>query len=175
MRSVPVRAAVTLGSVALAAGGLAAGCERHQGTPAGPPLGGASPASPLPGAPAAATCDGNATSRAALITITYADNGRTLCVRRGTAVQVFLKGTPTNRWSAIHASNAVLKPHANGRMTLALGVTGASFLAARPGTAAITSSRQVCGPKATPPSAAAQPGTPECGVILGFRATVKVS
>jgi hypothetical protein len=175
MRSAPVLAAVALGTVALAAGALAAGCGRqHQGTPAGPPLGGASSASPEPGAPAAATCHGTAARRAALITITYADNGRTLCVRRGTAVQVFLKGTPANRWSAIRVSNAVLKPHANGRLMLALGVTGASFLAVHPGTVAITSFRQVCGPNATPPNAAAQSGTLECGVILGFRATVKV-
>lgn len=183
MRSVPVATAAALATaglatVALAAGALAAGCGRqHQGTPAGPPLGGGSPASasPRPGTPAAATCHGTSARHTALITLTYADNGRTLCVRRGTAVQVFLKGTPASRWSAIRASNAVLKPYATGRMMLAIGVTGASFLAARPGTAAITSFRQACGPSATPPNAAAQSGTLECGVILGFRAIVRVT
>jgi hypothetical protein len=109
-----------------------------------------------------------------LITITYADNGRTLCVRRGTAVQVFLRGTTTNRWSAIHASGDALVPHANGRLMLALGVTGASFLAAHPGTATIRSFQQPCGPGATPGNQAAQSGTLECGVIIAFHATVKV-
>ena len=110
-----------------------------------------------------------------MITITYADNGRTLCVRRGTAVQVYLKGTPTNRWSAIHASSDVLTPHANGRLMLQVGVTGAAFLAAHPGTATIRSFREPCGPGQTPGNAAAPSGTLECGVIIAFHATVKVT
>src|SRR5215831_16295027 len=108
MRSVPALVAVALGAVV-----LASGCgQQHAGTPAGPPLSGSAPAplpSPAPGNPGAASC-ANAAARIALITITYADNGRTLCVRRGTAVQVFLKGTPTNRWSAIHATGDALAP-----------------------------------------------------------------
>ncbi len=173
MRSVPAFAAVVLAVAA-----LATGCgTQHQGTPAGPPLSGsASPSpAPQPGGPGAASCLGSSATRATLITITYADNGQTLCVRRGTAVQVFLKGSQAHTWSAIRASNTVLKPHANGRMMLALGVTGASFLAVRPGTVTLTSFRHPCGPGQTPPNAAAQPGTVECGVIIAFRATVKVT
>ena len=173
MRSVPVLVAVALGAMV-----LAAGCgQQHAGTPAGPPPSGPSSApvpSPAPDDPGAASC-GSAAPRIALITITYADNGRTLCVRRGTAVQVFLKGTPANRWSAIHASGDALAPHANGRMTLALGVTGASFLAAHPGTATLRSFQQPCGPSQTPGNQAAQSGTLECGVIIAFHATVKVT
>jgi hypothetical protein len=111
-----------------------------------------------------------------LITITYANNGQTLCVRRGVAVQVYLKGTPANLWTAIHVSNAaVLVPHANGRLMLMAGMTGASFLAVQPGTATIRSFRQPCGPEATPPNATAPGEGLECGVIMAFHATVKVS
>lgn len=175
MRSAPALVAVALGAVA-----LAPGCgQQHAATPAGPPLSASSSApmpSSAPGGPGAASCQGGSASRAALITITYVDNGQTLCVRRGTAVQVYLKGTPTNRWSAIHASDeAVLTPHASGRLTLTVGVTGASFLAAQPGAATIRSFRQPCGPDATPGNQAANSGTLECGVIIAFHATVKVT
>jgi hypothetical protein len=175
MRSVTAVMAVALGAVV-----LASGCgQQRSGIPAGPPLSPSSPAprpSPAPGGPGAASCHSASAPRATLITITYANNGQTLCVRRGTAVQVYLKGTATNRWSAIHASDeAVLSPHANGRLMLQLGVTGASFLAAQPGTAVIRSFQQPCGPNATPGNQAAQSGTLECGVIIAFHATVKVT
>lgn len=176
MRSVPVVVAVALGAVV-----LVSGCgQQHQGTPAGPPLSGSptsaapSPA-PHPGVPGAATCHGDPASKAKLVTVTYADNGGTVCVRPGTAVQVFLKGIPPHKWSAIRASGAALQPHANGRMMLALGVTGGSFLAVRRGTAVLSSFMMACGPTPTPQNADAQAGGLECGAIIGFRATVKVT
>ena len=176
MRGAPALVAVALGAVL-----LASGCgQQHAGTPVGPPLSSSLPAAPVPSPapidPGTASCHSGSASHAALITITYADNGQTLCVRRGTAVQVYLRGTATNRWSAIHASNgAVLAPHANGRLMLIVGVTGASFLAAHPGTVTIRSFQQPCGPGQTPGNAAAQSGTLECGVIIAFHATVKVT
>lgn len=173
MRSVPALVAVALGAVA-----LASGCgQQHAGIPAGPPLSASAPApapSPAPGDPGTVACQGPAPAPAASITITYADNGQTLCVRRGATVQVYLRGTAANRWSAIHTSGDALVPHANGRLMLAVGVTGASFLAAHPGTATISSFQQPCGPGATPGNQAAQSGTLECGVIIAFRVTVKV-
>ena len=181
MRSVPVLVAVALGAVT-----LASGCgQQHAGTPAGPPLSASSSSSsspsaapvpsPVPGDPGAASC-GAAAPPISLITVTYADNGRTLCVRPGTAVQVYLKGAATNRWSAIHTSNeAVLAPHANGRLMVMVGVTGASFLAVHRGTATLTSFGQPCGPNATPGNAAAPSGVIECGVIIAFHVTVKVT
>jgi hypothetical protein len=173
MRSVPVLAAVALSAVV-----LASGCgQQHAGTPAAPPLSGPSSAplpSPVPIDPGAGSC-GSAAPPIRLITITYADNGRTLCVRRGTAVEVFLKGTPTNRWSDIHASGDALTPRANGGLMLQAGVTGASFVAAHPGTATLRSFQQPCGPSQTPGNQAAQSGTLECGVIIAFHATVKVT
>jgi hypothetical protein len=188
MRSAPVLAAVSLGAVA-----VISGCgQQYTGTPAGPPLAGASspaPAgapSPLPAGasspppasspsppPPPGTCHGGPVPRLGVITLTNADNGRSVCVRRGTAVQVYLRGTRASRWSAIHASSGVLQPHANGHLLLALGVTGGSFIAAHPGTASITSTRLVC--PTPPPNSGSESGTVECGVILGFRVSVRVS
>jgi hypothetical protein len=185
MRSVPVLAAVALGAAA-----VISGCgQPHTGAPAGPPQAGApspvpagasspprasSPAPPPPpGTPRAGTCHGRPAPRLRVITLINADNGRLVCVRRGTAVRVSLRGTQASRWSVIRASSGVLRPHANGRGLLALGVTGASFIAARPGTALITSTRLVC--PTPPPNSGSQSGTLECGSILGFRVSVRVS
>ena len=176
MRSAPALAAVALGAVM-----LASGCgQQHAGTPAGPPLSASLPAAPVPSPapsdPGTASCHSGSASRSALITITYADNGQTLCVRRGTSVQVYLRGTATNGWSAIHSSNeTVLTPRASGRLMLMVGVTGASFLAAHPGTATIRSFQRPCGPSSTPGNGAATGGVLECGVIIAFHVTVKVT
>jgi hypothetical protein len=171
MRSVPALVAAALGAMV-----LASGCgQQHQGAPAGPPQPVSATAAPLPGDPGTAARCGSAAPPISLITITYADNGRTLCVRRGTAVQVYLTGSPANRWMAVHASGDALVPHARGRLMLKPGVTRATFLAAHPGTATITSIREPCGPDQTPPNAGAQSGTLECGVIIAFHATVKVT
>ena len=185
MRSVPVLAAVALGAVA-----VISGCgQPHTGAPTGPPQAGAasplpagasSPPSvsspsppPPPGTRRAGACHGGPASRLRVITLTNADNGRSVCVRRGAAVQVYLRGTQASRWSAIHASSGVLRPRANGHLLLALGVTGASFVAAHLGTASITSIRQAC--PTPPPNSGSQSGTVECGAILGFRVSVRVS
>jgi hypothetical protein len=183
MRSVPVLAAVALGAVA-----VISGCgQQYPGAPAGPPQAGApspppagassppSANSPLPPPPAtqrAGACHGPA-PRLRVITLTNADNGRSVCVRRGTAVLVYLRGTQASRWSVIYSSSGVLPPHANGHGLLELGVTGASFVAARAGTALITSIRQAC--PTPPPNSGSQSGTVECGAILAFRVSVRVS
>ena len=179
MRSVPVLAAVALGAVA-----VLPGCgQQHTGPPAGPPLarvpsplpaGASSPpsaSSPSPLPPPGTSCGGRA-PRLRVITLTTADNGRSVCVRRGTAVRVYLRGTQASRWSAIHASSGVLQPHANGHLLLALGVTGGSFIAAHPGTASLTSTRLVC--PTPPPNSGSESGTVECGAIVGFRVSVRV-
>jgi hypothetical protein len=130
----------------------------------------------VPGDPGTAATCGSAAPPISLITITYADNGRTLCVRPGTAVQVYLKGAAMARWSPIHTSNkAVLAPHANGRLMVMVGVTGASFLAVHRGTATISSFGRPCGPDKTPGNAAAPGGVMDCGVIIAFHVTVKVT
>jgi hypothetical protein len=174
MRSVPALAVVAIGVVA-----LASGCgKQHQGTPPGPPLASSS-ASPVPvpspGDPGAASCSGGSAPKAAQVTITNVDNGRTVCVRPGAAVLVLLRGLPPHKWSAIRASGAALRPHANGHMMLQFGVTGGSFLAVHPGTSVLTSTMMACGPTRTPGNAGNESGTLECGAILGFHATVKVT
>lgn len=179
MRSVPVLATVALGAVAVISGcGQQYPGAPQAGAPSPPPAGASSPPSansplpPPPGTQRAGACHGPA-PRLRAITLTNADNGRSVCVRRGTAVLVYLRGTQASRWSVIHASSGVLQPHANGHGLLALGVTGASFVAARAGTALITSTRQAC--PTPPPNSGSQSGTVECGAILAFRVSVRVS
>jgi hypothetical protein len=183
MRSGPVLAAVALGAAA-----MISGCgQQHAGTPAGPPLVGgspppaaggspppaaSSPSPPPPGTRPGVTCHRGPGPRLSVITVTNTDNGRSVCVRRGTTVQVYLRGTRASRWSAIHASSGVLQPRANGHLLLALGVTGGSFIAARRGTASLTSTRPAC--PTPPPNSGSQSGTVECGAILGFRVSVRV-
>jgi|SRR5215831_12694473 len=180
-----MRGASALVAVALGVVMLASGCgQQHAGTPAGPPLSASSPSSPsaapvpspVPDDPGVAAGCSSAAPPISLITITYADNGRTLCVRPGTAVQVFLKGAAAARWSPIHTSNrAVLAPHANGRLMVMVGETGGSFLAVHRGTATISSFGRPCGLDTTPGNAAAPGGVMECGVIIAFHVTVKVT
>jgi hypothetical protein len=111
-----------------------------------------------------------------VVVIRTSDNYRRLCVRRGATVLVYLTGTATSRWSLIHASSGVLRPRASGHLSLMRGVTGASFLAVRPGSATLTAIRQVfCGPSAPPGNAAPESGTLECDTILGFQVTVTVT
>lgn len=105
--------------------------------------------------------------------------GKTYCVSVGTGVLIFLHGTPSLRWAPIRVSSNVLQPRANGRLALALGVTGASYAAVRPGTAIITSYRPACAgsvptASAGSPAAVASPPTMMCGALIGFRVTVVV-
>ena len=164
MRSVPVLATVIIGAAA-----VITGCgQQHPGSGVAAPAPSASPSRPVvacaPAAPAAPPSK---------LTITAADNGRTFCVTRGTSVTVFLKGTQARKWSPIRASSTVLRPHASGEFTLAIGVTGASFLAVQPGTAIISSGQPACGPPNG--SSSSGSGTLECGAILEFRVTVTVA
>lgn len=102
-----------------------------------------------------------------VLTLTSAQNGQTYCVTTGANVLVLLKGTPENKWRAIRASGSALRPSASGHTTLMIGVTGASFLAVRPGTSVISSARPVCSPSATP-------AIVPCGAVRAFHATVIV-
>ena len=180
MRSAPVLAAVAFGAVAVISGcGQQYPGPPQAGAPSPPPAGASSlpsassPPPPPPGTRHAGTCPSGPAPRRGVITLTNADNGRSVCVRRGTAVLVYLRGTQASRWSVIHTSPGVLQPHANGHGLLPLGVTGASFVAARPGTASITSTRMAC--PTPPPNSGSQSGTVECVAILAFRVSVRVS
>ncbi|HEY6278498.1 MAG TPA: hypothetical protein VIX86_19465 [Streptosporangiaceae bacterium] len=185
MRSVSVlAAAVIIGATALT---VACGQQRA-GSPSGgapastaPATATASPASATPSAgrtvPSGAAC-GAATAimgPGRTLTLSGADNSKSYCVKRGTGVLIYLRGTVTARWALLKSSSAALVPSANGRLMLALGVTGGYFVAAQPGTAVISSTRSPCGPSAFPPTTQGASGQAHCGVIESFRVTIVVA
>lgn len=110
------------------------------------------------------------------LAIVNRDNGASLCVMRGTHVLVLLKGSPSHKWGPVKVSSTALAPRANGHLMLARGVTGASFIAARPGVAVITSVRPVCGSSVSPGgTGSSPPGAVTCDAELAFRVSVVVS
>jgi hypothetical protein len=108
------------------------------------------------------------------LTLGSSDNGRSFCVARGATVLLILRGAPGRTWAPIHASPAALAPRANGRLMLARWVTGASFLAVRPGTAVLSSARPVCRGAASTGARSSSPATLPCTAELAFRVTIVV-
>jgi hypothetical protein len=162
MRGTQVLTAVIIGVVA-----VLAGCGQQH------PDAAVDPGTPPARSTDAPACPGGQPAwHASKLTITAADSGMSFCVARGTTVTVLLKATAARKWAPIHASSGALAPRANGELTLAAGVTGASFVAAAPGTAVITSSRPACGPGVPPGEGT--PGTLECDAIIAYRVTVTV-
>lgn len=100
-------------------------------------------------------------------TITEKDNGKSYCVLAGTSMFVFLHSTPSRMWSHVNASSAVLQPRPSGVFSLARGVTGAYYLAARLGHATLESSRPPCHPAASASQAT-------CGVKNSFLVTILI-
>jgi len=169
MRSVSLLAAAVIGVSA-----LATACGQQQAGPAASGPSGSPAPSTAP--PAAAAC-GSATPTAPpnrTLTLGTGDNGRSFCIRPGIGVLVYLRGTPQLKWDALKSSSAVMVPKANGHLALALGVTGGYFVAAHPGEAAITSTRNPCGPQVTPtgPTSSNQR---KCGITQTFKVTVRVA
>ncbi len=91
--------------------------------------------------PASSTSNRTAGCVSTRLTITSADNNKTLCVTTGTIITVILRGTLSDKWTPIHSDSVAATPRADPAMTLQAGVTGAAFDAARPGTATISSAR----------------------------------
>jgi hypothetical protein len=114
-----------------------------------------------------------------VITIGTGDNGKVLCVQRGTGVMVILRGTLARKWTPIQVSSAALTPRANGKLALMAGATGAYFMANRAGTSVISSARPACtgatsgGPVSTSPQGPG--GVMHCDLMQGFHVTVVVS
>ena len=136
MRSVSFLAAAVIGVSAL----TAACGQQTAGSAAGGPSG--SPA-PSTGPSAAAAC-GSATPTSPpnrILTLNDGDSGSSFCIKPGTGVLIYLKGTPADKWATLKSSSAAMKPSANGHLALMAGVTGGFFVAAQPGVATITSSR----------------------------------
>jgi hypothetical protein len=106
------------------------------GQPGAPTAGGASARTP-------SGCRGAGPAVKTLV-ITLAGNGKTFCVRAGGKLSVYLRSADSHLWLRPLASSSALVPKPNPAGTLARGVTGASFAAARPGQALVTSVRPPC-------------------------------
>ena len=76
------------------------------------------------------------------------DSGRTVCLRQGDVLTVFLHApVGEDRWRPITTQdNGVLAPRSSGVLTLPLGVTAAVYAGAKKGTARLTSTRPPCSP-----------------------------
>jgi hypothetical protein len=107
-----------------------------------------------------------------VVTIGTADNGKVLCLRQGTAIQVILRGSLARKWTPIKVSSAALTTRPN-RLALPVGATGASFMAAGTGTAIISSARPACATATSPTPVPG--GVMHCGALQAFHVTIVVS
>lgn len=98
-------------------------------------------------------------------TVTEADTGHTYCLSRSARLEVYLQGTPQDRWPAITVKGDALRPIPSGKRMLRLGVTGGFFIADHAGTARLTSTRPPC-PRAAPAGS--------CGSLREFSITIVV-
>ena len=113
--------------------------------------------------------------RTPVLTLSAVDTGRSYRVRPGTGVLIYLKGTPANMWTRPRSDSPALAPRANGHLMLALGVTGAYFVAVHPGTATITATRHLCASQAPSPAALLASPSMSCGAIESFQVSVTVT
>jgi hypothetical protein len=92
-------------------------------------------------APAGIGPDANAT-------LQDADAGRTVCLKPGEVLTVFLHAPVGEaRWGTITAANhAVLSSRSSGVLTLPIGVTAAVYRAGKTGTTRLVSTRPPCSP-----------------------------
>ena len=76
------------------------------------------------------------------------DSGRTVCLRQGDVLTVFLHApVGEDRWRPITTHDGgVLTPRSSGVLTLPLGVTAAVYRGEREGTVRLTSTRPPCSP-----------------------------
>src|SRR5262249_20701373 len=126
-------AAILLGTALAVVASLTAACGQAQPT-----------ASTTARAPATLCPTKHSRPAGTTLTIKKADNGGILCATVGERVLVLLTGTMARKWSPIEAGSAALTPAASGELALRVGVTGASFIAAHPGSARISSARVGC-------------------------------
>jgi len=132
-----------------------------------------SSSSPVPATSSTPATSGSATSACVshTLTITTADNNKSLCVTTGATVLVLLRGTLTAKWAVVHSSSTVLAVRPDPHFTLQVGVTGSAFEALHPGDAILSSMRYPCqgNMREAVPSAGIH-----CGAIAEFRVTVSV-
>lgn len=121
-------------------------------------------AAAVPSAPAPAP-SASSISPAPVVTVTEADAGRTVALRPGQRLEVYLHGAAQNLWSQPAAAGPALEPAASGKLSLPVGVTGAAFQAVRSGSARITATRSCPDPSA---------GQVACQGVQSFDLTVTV-
>jgi hypothetical protein len=88
--------------------------------------------------------------------LTETDNGQRFCVPVGARIAVFLRGTTDDPWGTITSGDAVLRSVVDGHLALAVGVTGAYFLATAEGDAEVRSTRP-CNTPSTAPAGCVAP------------------
>jgi hypothetical protein len=144
----------------------AAGCARTTGTGAGDtsaPDGGSAAGTTAPAFPGAGCPEGVRTGR---VSLSEADDGKQVCLATGTALEVYLHGTADSRWSQPTPDGPGLRPTANGKGALQVGVTAGFFVADAPGTVHLTAQRAAC------PSPAS--GGVACQALIAFQVTITV-
>lgn len=137
-----------LPALAVVAGVVLSGCAG--GGPGGSPSGGSTTPAGRPSSQGA--CHGS--SPGTRVTLSEADNGGLVCLARTGMVELYLHGTPTDRWSPVGVTGPALHSVPSGKSALPIGVTAGFFAATGAGQAVLSSSR--------PPCAAADPQAPGC-------------
>jgi hypothetical protein len=132
--------------------------------------GGSGSPEPSGGHASAISCSATPAAPAHSLRLGMSDNGKVLCVAKGTTVAVFLQGTETRRWAPIRTVSAALQPVANGQLMLRLGETAAFFKAVAPGVATVVSSLPSC-----QPAGGASPAGPGCKMGTVFHLTLVVT
>jgi len=109
-----------------------------------PPPSASASGSPAPaGAPSGqGTCQ--ASSPAARVNLSEADNGALVCLARAGVVELYLHGTAADRWSPVTVTGGALHSVPSGKSTLPIGVTAGFFAAAGAGRAVLSSYRAPC-------------------------------
>ena len=93
------------------------------------------------------------------------DNHKSVCVTRGSILEIYLHARNGSQWSKPTSESAILRPTATGKGALQIGVTAGFFTAAASGQTRVTAQLVPCrGPK---------PG-PACEVVELFEVNVTV-
>jgi hypothetical protein len=88
------------------------------------------------------------------MSLSEADNGVLVCLARTGVVELYLHGTPADRWSPVVVTGPALHSVPSGKSALPIGVTAGFFGASGAGQAVLSSYRAPC--------AAADPKAPGC-------------
>lgn len=167
----PGSARAILAAVLAAAAAVTAACgSTHAGQGAS---GTGAQSTRSPAARASATgCATPSTSAGRMLAFGTGDNGKVLCVAKGTTFAIYLQGTAARRWAPIRTASPALQPVVNGHLMLKLGTTGAFFRAVAPGVATVVSSLPSCGSQA---GGAPATSGPRCKMGTAFHLTLVVT